>query len=244
MSNRKAEARAKAKALREEEARRARKRERMIRVGVAVGVLALIVVIALLFQLGGDDGDSADGAVPSGANEAGDGVLVGDAGAPVEVDVWFDFQCPFCRQFETANGPVLAELIDDGTVKADYHPAAFLGEESERATNAFGCAIDAGRPREFMAELFENQPEERTGGYTEDDLIEHGAAVGLDGAEFEACVNDGPYAEWGAGQVLDAMRDEGIESTPTVLIDGEVLPDAAQVTPDEFRAAVDAAATS
>lgn len=246
MSNRKAEARARAKAMREEAARKERRNERILRVGIVAGVVVLIAAVALIVQFSGDD-DGSDttatgtGQVPAGAVESGDGVLVGDPDAPVDVEVWFDFQCPYCGQFEEESGPVLEEYIDNGTTQVLYHPAAFLGEESERATNAYGCAVDEGKPAEYMRELFANQPQEKTGGYTNDDLIESGAAIGLTSPEFTSCVEDGTYADWGSGIVLDSMRAAGVESTPTVLVNGEQLESPSSMSGDEFRAVIEAA---
>ena len=45
--------------------------------------------------------------VPAGATPEGDGVVVGDG--PAWVDAYIDFLCPYCRRFERAAGPTLAE---------------------------------------------------------------------------------------------------------------------------------------
>lgn len=242
MSAKKAQARQRAQAQREEEARRARQRERMWRFGISAVVLVVLAVVAIVL-LNRSDRPEGTGAVPDGATQAGDGVAVGEPSAPVTIDYWFDFQCPYCAEFENEAGPVLQELVDDGTARVVYHPAAFLGDESYRAANAFGCAIDEGSPVDFLTELFANQPEEGSGGYTEDDLIAHAESAGIEGSQFEACVSDGTYSDWGAS-VTDAMRDQDISETPAVLIDGEPLDDPASLSADELRAAVDDASTS
>ncbi|WP_157552985.1 DsbA family protein [Jiangella gansuensis] len=236
MASKKEQARERAARLRaeaEERARLERRRERILRFGISAVVL--VAVVGLVVFLVRDDGPEGTGAVPSGATAAG--VMVGDENAPVTVDYWFDFQCPFCGEFEAENGPVLEDVVADGTARVAYHPAAFLGDESDRATNAFGCAVDAGRPVGYLTELFANQPPENSGGYTEDDLVAAGEAVGLDDPEFESCVRDGTYADWGE-QVLEEFRDAGHESTPTVLISGDELEDPAGLSADEFRAAI------
>ncbi|WP_162605879.1 DsbA family protein [Jiangella aurantiaca] len=220
-----------------------RRRERFLRAGISAGILVVVAVIAIVLVNRSSDGPEGTGAIPSGTVDGGTGVAVGEAEAPVTIDYWFDFQCPFCGEFEAENGPVLEELTAAGTARVVYHPAAFLGEESDRASNAFGCAIDAGRPVEYLTELFANQPEERTGGYTTDDLLAAGEAAGLDDAVFESCVRDGTYADWGR-HVLDVFRDEGLEATPSVLLNGEPLDNPAAMSSDEFRAAVDAAVTT
>ncbi|PZF84364.1 DsbA family protein [Jiangella anatolica] len=246
MASKREQARARAEALRKEAEARAlaeRRRERFLRTGIAVGVLVVVAVIAIVLVNRSSDGPEGTGAIPSGTVEGGTGVAVGPADAPVTIDYWFDFQCPFCGEFEAENGAVLDELVADGTAQVVYHPAAFLGDESHRASNAFGCAIDAGRPVEYLTELFANQPEERTGGYTTDDLLAAGEAVGLDDAVFESCVRDGTYSDWGQ-HVLEAFRNEGLEATPAVLLNGEPLDNPAAMSADEFRSAVEAAVTA
>ncbi|WP_116948465.1 DsbA family protein [Jiangella endophytica] len=228
---------AEAKALAE------RRRERFLRAGISVGILVVVAVIAIVLVNRSTQGPEGTGAIPSGAVDDGTGVAVGEADAPVTIDYWFDFQCPFCGQFEAENGPVLEELTTAGTARVVYHPAAFLGDESDRASNAFGCAVDAGRPVEYLTELFSNQPQEGSGGYTTDDLLAAGQAVGLDDAVFESCVRDGTYADWGR-HVLDAFRAEGLEATPSVLLNGQALENPAAMSADEFRAAVEAAVTT
>lgn len=246
MASKKEQARQRAAQLRAEAEAKAladRRRERFLRAAISVGVLAVIAVVAIVLVNRANEGPEGTGAIPSGAVDGGTGVAVGEANAPVTIDYWFDFQCPFCGEFERESGPVLEELTADGTARVVYHPAAFLGDESDRASNAFGCAVDAGRPVEYLTELFANQPQEGSGGYTTDDLLAAGQAVGLDDAVFESCVRDGTYADWGR-HVLDAFRDEGLEATPAVLLNGELLENPAAMSADEFRAAVEAVTTS
>jgi len=62
--------------------------------------------------------------VPRNGTPSGDGVVV-SAGA-VAVDVYIDYQCPFCRQFELMAGPTLNRLVADRMVSLVYHPVNFL----------------------------------------------------------------------------------------------------------------------
>jgi protein-disulfide isomerase len=62
--------------------------------------------------------------VPADATVEGDGIVVGDG--PVRVDVFVDFLCPFCRQFEERSAAGLEALVADGQVSLVYHPVAYL----------------------------------------------------------------------------------------------------------------------
>ena len=239
MSRDRSEARAKARELREAEARRQRRREQLVRFGVLAVVAVVVLVVGIAVFANRTEEDSS-APLPAGVTEPAGGIAIGDTSAPVTIDVWVDFQCPFCRDFEQDSGPTLQQLAADGDAVLVYHPLSFLGEESERAANAFGCAADQSRAEEYLTVLFENQPEEGTGGFTAEDLVALGAEAGVTGSEFESCIEDGSYATWVAN-VAASQSEAEITATPTVLVDGEVLA-ADQLTPDGLQSAVAAAA--
>jgi protein-disulfide isomerase len=165
-------------------------------------------------------------AVPAGATEEGDGVVVG--AGPVPVDAYIDFQCPFCRQFELTSGPTLAALVDDGLISVIYHPMNFLdpastNHYSTRAAASSGCASDAGKFAEYAHVLFENQPPEGGPGLTDDELVALGTTVGLDPVRFGRCVAAGAYLPW-PSYVTQRATALGVRATPTVLVAGEPIP--------------------
>jgi len=214
-----------------------RRRERRIRFGAAVAALIVIVAVGVVIQLTRDKADP-NAPRPKGVTEVGGGVTVGSAGtgAPV-IDIYEDFQCPICKEFEAETGPLLAELATSGQARLVYHPMSFLGEESDRAANASGCAADEGRFKEFHDTLFANQPDgENTGAWTDDALIALGQKAGVTGEGFAQCVRDGRYDEW-TQQVDQESSERGVTGTPTVFIDGAELP-RDSYTPAGIRAAL------
>jgi protein-disulfide isomerase len=212
------DARARARELREQQARVERRRERMVRIGVAVAVVTVLVAVLVAVNLRRGAVDPA-AAVPRGAVGTDGGIAYGPAGATVTVDVWEDFQCPFCGDLERgAGGQALRTLADDGRARVVYHPLTFLGPESVRAANAFACAADAGKGRELHDALYEDQPAERTGGYSIDTLVAAGRGAGL-GDDYVSCVRDSRFASWVAN-VGKAGSAAGITSTPTVMVNG------------------------
>lgn len=225
---------------------KARRRERTVRIVAVVGALVLVLGGgALAYVLNRPD---AGAKLPAGVGGPGQGIAFGAAagsGKPV-VDLWEDFQCPICGELEKASGEKIRQLADSGQVRLVIHPASFIGEESVRAANAFGCASDAGKALDLHAYLYAHQPPERSGGYTVDDLLAAGKAVGIDSAQYQSCVKGGTYEGW-VGQVADAMSKAGVTGTPTVFVNGKEL--ARQNVPgtysfDEIKSAVDAAAKS
>ncbi|MEK7554214.1 MAG: thioredoxin domain-containing protein, partial [Patescibacteria group bacterium] len=60
--------------------------------------------------------------------------FIGQASAPVTIAVWSDFQCPFCKRFETETLPLIVkDYVDAGKVKVVMMDFAFLGPDSTAA---------------------------------------------------------------------------------------------------------------
>jgi protein-disulfide isomerase len=218
-----------------ERARRARERR--------VRRTAIIVVIALVVIGGGvawwSSRPDTQAALPAGVSEPGGpivlGAKTGSGGSKVPVvDVWEDFQCPYCKQFEQASGQLLTSYARQGKITVRYHLASFLGPESARAANAAACASDAGRFPAYHAALYEHQPAEGAGGYTVDELRAIGRSVGLTSPEFTQCVAAGTYGEW-VRAVQHSFDTSGLHGTPSVLVDGTLLTPE-QMTPNGFAA--------
>jgi protein-disulfide isomerase len=183
---------------------------------------------------------TAPSRVPAGATAEGDGILVGRG--PVRVDLFIDFLCPFCRQFELASGETLASLAADGRASLAYHPMNFLDQASTtnystRAAAASGCAADRGRFVEYAHALFVGQPHEGGPGLSDTELVDLAGVAGLAEPEFAACVAGGPYLDW-PSYVTARASQAGVSGTPTVLVAGaDVSPE-----PDSIAAAVAQAA--
>ena len=133
--------------------------------------------------------------IPSGHTPEG-GVLVGDTNAGKSMVLFEDPQCPYCREFEEVNGPLVTAALDARELAVEYRMRCFLGPESVRADNALVLAAEAGRFDELRRALFAAQPPEGTGGFTIEDLLRLGAEVGLTDSAFASGVRGGRYANW------------------------------------------------
>jgi protein-disulfide isomerase len=173
------------------------------------------------------------GRVPAGATPEGDGILIGTG--PVQVDIFIDFLCPFCREFEQAAESVLAGLVSDDQARLAYHPMNFLDgasttSYSTRAAAASGCAADQGRFLPYAHELFARQPPEGGAGLSDAVLAGLGQAADLDEAALAACLAQGTYLEWPT-YVTARATAAGVSATPTVLVAGApVLPEPHAIT--------------
>ncbi|WP_018786646.1 thioredoxin domain-containing protein [Micromonospora sp. CNB394] len=177
---------------------------------------------------------------PPGANDAGTGIVLGTG--PVTIDLYEDYLCPACKQFQQVNGDTLDQLVDEGKAKLVFHPVAFLNrfsttEYSTRASAASGCAAEGGKFREFTEQLFDRQPPEGGAGLSNDELVDIGAGVGLNRDEFASCVSDGTYRPW-TEHVTDEASKAGVTGTPTIKVNGSELQDR---SPEGIKSAVEAA---
>lgn len=188
-------------------------------IAVVVGVLLIMLVPTLLSK----QGDSS-ASVPSTASSAnGYGITFnGDlTGVPV-IDIYEDFQCPVCAQFEALQSRYLESLIAEKKATVIFHPLSFLGPESVSAANAAACAADQGKYLPFKDALYATQPAENSGAWTNASLVEIGSLVGLTNQKFSDCINKTEFAGW-VTNVAVAGSKANVNSTPTVFVNGKEI---------------------
>jgi protein-disulfide isomerase len=238
------------------EAEAADKRRRTI-INVSIGAVLLVVVAGLIGgawytsqQNEAITEPSAEAAAPAGAFAADSpyafGVELSDnvTGKPV-LELWEDFQCPACGDFEAMFGPTVDEIIASGDAQVIFRSTSFLdanfpGDHSKRAAAAFGCAVDAGKGDEFKTLVYANQPATEGDGWTDQQLLAFGEQAGITGdtkATFDKCVTDRTYVTW-AVNGTEAMKAAGVPGTPGIYLNGEELPDEARQSPEAFKQAV------
>ncbi len=179
---------------------------------------------------------SDSSATPTGHTREG-GVLVGDATASRSLIVFEDPQCPYCRQFEELNGPVVAAALGAGGLAVEYRMRCFLGPESVRADNALALAAEAGRFDELRQALFAAQPPEGTGGFTTEDLLRLGARVGLTESNFVSGVQTARYEKWVLSRE-EAYQAQDPQGTPAAWLDGRPLGPDVLLHPGAFERAL------
>lgn len=151
------------------------------------------------------------------------GLGVGDPNAPVKVEIFEDFLCPFCGQLEAEASDSLVESARDGQAYVVYRPIAFLNEYSARSLNAFGVVLDkegGAVALRFHDLLFEQQPDE--GGPMPDDewLIELAVAAGATEEQVRPGIESMAFQQWIVNGA-NAASERQITGTPAVFADGE-----------------------
>jgi protein-disulfide isomerase len=202
-----------------------------------MAVLIVAVVAGVVVQSGRSP-SSATVVKPAHALGPSGGEQRGSASAPVLVEEYGDFQCPHCADFQRTVGPTVDKLVDSGKIRFVFHPIAFIGPESTAAASAATAAGDQGKFWPYLDQLFAQQGPENSGTFSTGKLLAIGREVGLTDQRFTTAVRQGTYENWIAQQTDEASR-RGVNQTPTVLVDGQMVPGA--ITPQGLQAAVDAA---
>jgi len=161
------------------------------------------------------------GASPTKMPPPGDGLTVGSG--PVHVDIYVDYGCPPCGNFEQAAGYDLSNYVSTKKITLSLHPVAFIDQQSKnqyssRAAAAVACSYDGGKLLEYSQYLLEHQPAEGTAGPENSELISDGRALGL-GNAFASCVNDGAKKSW-VQQATSAANGNGVTSVPAAFVNG------------------------
>jgi protein-disulfide isomerase len=222
-----------------------RRRRAVLASAIAVAVLAVVAFVGVTVYLTGrPSGSDKNVALPRGATSGA--VTVGVRGAPVTVDIYLDYQCPICKEFESETGATLQKYVDDGAAKIAYHPVAYLDrfssgtKYSTRSSAASGCAADEGKFTEFTNALYANQPEEKGTGLTNERMVQLGRTAELSSDAFAKCVTDQKYEQW-TELITDTASKDGVSGTPTVKVAGKTIDNP---TSDAVSAAIDKAASA
>ncbi len=223
--------------------RRQRQRRRQTTTVILIVVGAALVITALLIwpnvQPVGAIATASPYAYPPQSGQA-----MGDPNAPVKMEEFSDFQCPFCRQF---HNDTLRQIVDTyvrtGKVYFIFRNFPIVdrstpAQESHTAAEGAVCAGQQGKFYEFHDLLFANQNGENIGDFTVKRVQAMAKTLGLDSAKFNACLSDSATANTVAQDYAAGIK-AGIDSTPSFLINGKVVAGALPFA--QFQQAIDAA---
>lgn len=198
---------------------------------------------------GSQSAGSAGSAQPARVMVGG-GILVNTAtakGNAPTLDIFEDFQCPVCGQFERTFGPTISMMAKAGDIKLVVHTMSFLdvnlrNDSSQRSANAAACAAGAGKFLEYNRAVFAAQPAQEGAGYTDVQLSEFANAAGITGpalATWQTCTSSGQHAQYVTDTETAAERD-GVYGAPVVKLQGRDIT-LTLTTPEALVVAVRAA---
>lgn len=158
---------------------------------------------------------------------------LGNPEAPVKIVYYGDFQCPFCKLFETSVLSILKEkYLRTGDAVLYFKNFQFLGPDSQAAGVAGECLIkqlgnNFGPYWKWHEAMIENQDDENSGWGNTGDIKILVRELGLDkdGIElnqFDTCLdNEETLAEVQAD--TQEGQADGVSGTPSSIINGQLI---------------------
>src|SRR5215204_7578771 len=217
--------------VRREQMKRRDQRQRLITVGLIV-LGALLIVVPIVVQM--LKPVAAVQAVDPGTYPNANDNSMGSADAPVKIEEFSDFQCPFCERFYKETQPLLIQYyVDTNKVQFTYlsmgnFVSGNIGgakTESQDAALAAYCAGEQNKFWEMHAALFGNVLGEDAGSFTDKRITEIAKLIdGLDTDQFNSCYDSGKYKDRVQQDLKDGQA-AGVSGTPgfilTYVVNGE-----------------------
>jgi protein-disulfide isomerase len=204
------------------------KRNRLITIGLIVIGSALVVAAVIWPTI---EPIANVVSVDAGTHPNADDNAMGDPNAPIKIEEFADFQCPYCEQFHTQTEPLLRQYyIDTGKAQFVYRSMGnFVSDNIARAKGtpattesrdsalAAYCAGDQDKFWQMHAHLFANVLGEDAGSFTDRRLKAIAKTSGLDTAAFNSCYDSGKYLDRIEQDVKDGQAAK-VTGTPSFVI--------------------------
>ena len=161
--DRREEARETARRMREEAAKKAKRRKVVVQSSVIVGIVAVLAIIGVvIFTSVGTGGAGAANpknmasggllltsttkatttpAIPSGGKPTPTKMQLD--GKTAHIQIWLDYQCPYCDQFETTNNPQITQWLNEGSATLEVYPVAILDSTQNKQYSTRAAAAQA-----------------------------------------------------------------------------------------------------
>ena len=204
------------------------RRNRLVMIGLIIAGAALLVFAVVWPQL---RPIAEVVAVDPGTHPTPDDNTMGDPDAPIKIEEFSDFQCPFCERFHEETEPLLRQYyIDTGKVQFVYRSMGnFVSDniaraagtpaktESQDSAMAAYCAGDQNKFWDMHAHLFANALGEDAGSFTDKRLKAIAETAGLDVNAFNSCYDSGTFRDR-VQQDFEDGQSAGVNGTPGFLV--------------------------
>jgi protein-disulfide isomerase len=144
--------------------------------------------------------------------------ILGDPKAPIVMVEFSDLECPFCKRFQAT----LHQLMNDFPGKLAWvyrhFPLDAIHPKSRHEAEAAECANALGGNTafwNFIDKIFEITPSNN--GLDPALLTQTATEIGLNTAQFQACLDSGKYASIVNADVQDGLG-AGTEGTPNTIL--------------------------
>lgn len=144
--------------------------------------------------------------------------FIGADTAKVEMVVFSDFQCGYCKTFALETLPKLRkDYIDKGLLKIYFRNLPLdIHKNAIAAAEAGACANEQNKFWEVHDAFFTNQDS-----LTKDFFNQKAISLGMDVSKFNACLQSKSYQTKIEKDIAEA-NNVGITGTPAIIINGNV----------------------
>ncbi|HZI15050.1 MAG TPA: DsbA family protein [Myxococcus sp.] len=207
----------------------------VVSIAMAAGALLALSVPASAGEKGCDKDcpkarAAADKSLISATPRA-DAPSQGPRDAKVTVEVWSDFQCPFCARGADRVDELRAKYGDQLRIVFRHQPLP-AHDKARLAAAASMAAHEQGRFWEMHRVLFDNQ-----GSLDRESLEKYAQGLGLDLPRFRKALDTGAWNNYVDAEVVEAQK-RGVAGTPTFFINGKPVVGARPLA--DFTAVIDA----
>lgn len=146
--------------------------------------------------------------------------IYGNLDAPISLIEYSDFECPYCKTFHQTVKKVIEAYDDQVNWVYRHYPLQFHNPGAQKQAEASECAAELGGNDAFWtyADLIYERTTSNGNGFPLEQLRPLAEEIGLDGQQFQECLDSGKYAERVQNDLAGATSS-GISGTPgTILV--------------------------
>ena len=140
----------------------------------------------------------------------------GPATAPVVIEVYSDFMCPFSHRFFSVLQPLRAQYPEKVRVAFRQFPLP-MHEGSHLMSEASTCAQEQGKFWEYHDRLMGGDTAKKDKAA----LTALAQASGLDVPKFQSCLDSGKYVSW-VDSEIQSGKARGATGTPSFFVNGRM----------------------
>jgi len=179
---------------------------------LSIGIIAIVVVALVIASWPEPEPE------PLPVSRLGSDPALGIEGAPIVIIEYGDFGCPSCRAWHQAGirDQILKEYRDQ--VQFVWRDYPVITAQSPKAAEAGQCAFDQGKFWEYHDYIYD-----KTNPLSVNDLKSYAREVGLDGEQFDQCLDSGKNK----AKVDESMQQGfalGFPGAPGFLVNDQKLP--------------------
>lgn len=211
-----------------------KRRDYAVNIGIPSVIFILIAVVigsSFVLQRGWEPSDEVSSGETLEMREAvwqaerksaPDPLVIGELGAPIELVVFSDYQCPFCSHWSRSTLPKLMDYVDEGSLRIIWRDANLSGEASERGARAVYAAALQDKFMEFHQALMQDGRGASDSDLEDTALVGLAKELGLDTERFAADMNSAEAVNFIRTNEAEG-RKQGVTRAPSFVFDDQFI---------------------